>query len=622
MLEMGEAGSKMRAAAFADPAVSDEGVRTLTRHVANVENESQAILEGARGKLKDAEIAKQVRGDNAMSQAEAAGDALYKLRDTVQQMRAEPAEYGFTGGLNQWEKRLNAYEAAQTVRAQALSAGDMSEAEFAAKTFASLDNLKAELGNISKRKRGVAYKHHDIAAIDRLRDTYDDVLKPVLESEELWGQAGRTQATINREWEKLLQNRNRFRQAFTRDTKDVHWEEVREVDPAKIETFLANAGRARNDLDHEMLTSQLSSLAKFSRTARDVYELTPEKRAAVDRIVNAHDLAQKEIRDAVQNAALRNEAKKILETKTGRSLAELARIEAKIRGRTAAPKSPLDGLSITPSVAQQQEARDAQIRAMRQAVDTTNKQIDKSVKGFMRVIAKVPQAVREATVLRADDIAFSPDRKEDDEESSGKRHLKQLSTLINDPETLRLRLAESLGTMQTAAPRVSTEMHLQARNAVAYLAQRIPKNTYYAATPDMADKWEPSASEVRAFNRSLRAIYDPLGTVRDMENGHISKEGINALAAVYPAVHARVVNHLVPELAKAKGIPLQRRLELRDIMGVNIDPLTSPALGATIAQAYGTMAKQAAPAPRPLVSKNYRAQQSTTPLQRALEDLG
>jgi hypothetical protein len=80
------------------------------------------------------------------------------------------------------------------------------------------------------------------------------------------------------------------------------------------------------------------------------------------------------------------------------------------------------------------------------------------------------------------------------------------------------------------------------------------------------------------------------------------------------------VSRLVPKIAEEEGIPLQRRLELADVLGVSLDSLTDPKMTATYQQMYAEAAQQAAPPPRPAVSKHLRAHQAATPLQRIAEE--
>lgn len=620
-------GAQMRAAAFAGEGVSDDAVRTLTRHIDHAEQEALPVLEQARGKLKDAHIDSIVRKDNFVEQAEAAASTMQTLRDAVTEMRADPANYGNPGVLNKLEKRLDAFEQSQRKRVLAAASGEETGASFSGRTFAEMDDLKANLGQLAKPRKGAMLSAQDYATHDRLQEMYQKTLQPMLEDQELWGKAGELQGRINKKWVKYLEANNLFRNKFMSNVGQQNWQEMFRANPAAIETFLKNAGRARNDLDHELLNSHMDALADFANEAGKVYELDGPLAARVKGVAAAQQGAKKEIGQAVRDSALRNEAAKILETRTGRIVGEAAKLEHTVRsafGRRGGAPPEFQASPQFEAEAVTQEARDAQIRAMAQAKAKTQSSITKSVASFVEQLKTVPKAALHSLAPAAHEVSFAPLERGQmsDRKDATKRQVKQLALLTADPETFRQRLAESMGDMQQSAPRIAQEMHFQAWNAINYLYANAPKNPYFAATADLRDKWEPSASETRSFARTVRAVNDPLGTLRDMENGRITAEAVHALATVYPTLHRQLISELVPKMAEARGVPLQRRLEVADILGTPLDTLTNPALGATMSAAYATQAKQPAPPARPRVSKNYRAQQSATPLQRALEDLG
>lgn len=84
----------------------------------------------------------------------------------------------------------------------------------------------------------------------------------------------------------------------------------------------------------------------------------------------------------------------------------------------------------------------------------------------------------------------------------------------------------------------------------------------------------PSRSQLATFNRYLGAVEDPLGVLRNVKNGTISHEEIEALKTVYPKMYADMQSHIMSHLAEQKDpskIPYKNKIALSTFMGM---PLT------------------------------------------------
>jgi hypothetical protein len=592
-------GQALRKAAFADQAVDDQAVRTLTKHIGTAEEEALPLLEQARGKLKDEHIAKIVKTDNLDAQWQAAQETLGTLQQAVEEMKSDPATYGHVAGVNKLERYVDAYakKLDRMVETENPSAG----------LFSELDNLKANLGQLARPRKGVAYSHQDFTTFDTIQNLYKTTLQPTLENQDLWGKAGELQARVNRKWTDLLYNHNLFRSEFMKQVGTKDWQEVFAANPAAVEGFLGSVGRARNDLRHELLSSHLERLSDFAREVRDAYELGGDVAAKVDRIAGAGKGAKEEIESALKTAGIRNEAKKILETRTGRGVVQFLKYEERLRQLGA-----------------ERAAQAEQLAHMERAIKDIERRTDRAVDSWVSRIKDAPKLTVPASVKGMHEIYFAP-REERTKHASGKenaydQHLSEIANLVQNPERLRQRLAGTFGDLNGYAPRVSTELQLATTQALGYLYAQAPKNPYMNATVDIRRSWKPSTTELVRFERTLRAIHDPVGVLEDFAHGHISKEAADALRAVYPSIYAKMVTRLVPKIAETEGIPLQRRLELSDVLGVPLDSLTDPKMTASYQQMYAEAAQAAAPPPRPAVSKHLRAHQAQTPLQRIAQE--
>lgn len=607
MLDLNSAeGAKVRAAAFADQGVDNAAVRNLTSHVQSVEDNSRILLDEARGAAKDAHIAKVIKRSNVDEQEQAAMETLASMQQRIDTLREDP-EYGYKPGVKRLQQQLDI--AAHHVE-NAYKSDNPS-----AKMFAAFDDLKAELGKITEPKRGVSYNTQDQAAFTMMEDMYKAPggLMQFLEDRGLWGKAAEIQERVNRKWVPALEKRRQFRSQFLREFGNKDWQSIYRADPAAISSLLKGAGVADQDLNYELLNQHVDALGDLSREIQDAYQLGGEHATATSNITAATKAAKEQISDAMKTAAIRNEARKILETKGGRAAAQLAKLEVRFRM----------GINPADAAVQNEVARNVQLGNMQRAMRDVYSQVDKGADGLLSKLKEIPKVTTPTAVKAYHEIRWAPRERGDEQANKENPYDKRLSELANlsaNPELLRQRLESSMGDLHGYVPRIATEMHLAATQAVNYVYNLAPKNPYMDATVDMRRLWRPSTIELQSFERTLQAVHDPLGVIRDFQHGHVSPEAADALRTVYPHLYARLVQRLVPKIAEQEGIPLQRRLELADVLGVPIDSLTSDDTMASFQDMYANPPQRPAPPARTSVSKNLRAKQSMTPIQRILEE--
>lgn len=111
-----------------------------------------------------------------------------------------------------------------------------------------------------------------------------------------------------------------------------------------------------------------------------------------------------------------------------------------------------------------------------------------------------------------------------------------------------------------------------------YLASKLPPET----TPGpFGGPYRPSAAELDAFNRAARIAERPTSILDDIAHGTIHPEHVEALSAIYPALHQEMTQQIIEGLANltAQGgtIPFKVRMGLALFLGGNMDPALSSA---------------------------------------------
>lgn len=269
----------------------------------------------------------------------------------------------------------------------------------------------------------------------------------------------------------------------------------------------------------------------------------------------------------------------------------------------------------------QRGAQALQLLHIERTKNAMTQRLQDAAQGIASSLGQAPKAVTPLSVVGMDKLTMLPEQKADDSKAVTHdlhNRITELTNLAGNPQMLQQRLEEAMGDMPQFAPRVTAQMHLTAAEAVKYLADKVPKNPYPDAPLDIRQAWRPPQTQMVAFERTIRAIHDPVGTMEEFRDGHVTKEAADALRAVYPTMYAKLLEHVVPAVVHAPRVPLQRRLQLANMLGAELDVFTSAGFAATMQQVYAQSGHAAAAPARPAVSKNYRAQQSETPMQRAL----
>jgi hypothetical protein len=133
-------------------------------------------------------------------------------------------------------------------------------------------------------------------------------------------------------------------------------------------------------------------------------------------------------------------------------------------------------------------------------------------------------------------------------------------------------------------------------NAARYLDSKAPKNPYEGMPPAVAPQWEPSPAELDRFNRFREAVESPARVLKNMSQGYIAPEQVEALKAVYPAMYADLQQKIGERLMmQKKPLSYQQRLALSAVLGptaLGMSPQQVQVLQQSQALAWGQQAGQ------------------------------
>lgn len=150
--------------------------------------------------------------------------------------------------------------------------------------------------------------------------------------------------------------------------------------------------------------------------------------------------------------------------------------------------------------------------------------------------------------------------------------------LAERPEALLEQVAQRTAGMGRLAPNTAAAVSTKVQAAVAFLSQAAPKPPPMPLdVPALRRTWRPSDVELSKFARKLSAVENPVGVLRRMAAGAVTREEVDAVRAVYPSLYEDMRNTLVAKLSEQKKpLDYRRTVALSHVLGEPLDSTLTP----------------------------------------------
>ena len=145
--------------------------------------------------------------------------------------------------------------------------------------------------------------------------------------------------------------------------------------------------------------------------------------------------------------------------------------------------------------------------------------------------------------------------------------------------------------MRAVAPGTTSEAMASSLGALKYLDSKMPKDPYEGMPESVRPQWQPSPADLDRFNRVKEAVERPAQVLKNMANGYIAPEQVEALKAVYPALYSDLQQKIGERLATwQKPLSYQQKLAFSAILGskaLGMSPQQVQILQQSMASAQG-----------------------------------
>ncbi len=535
-----------------------EGTRALTDALDRALRASEHVTGEITGSLKTSSVERVIGGD-LTQQAETAVSALQRVRSLVASIEADG---GLAGGIYGQGARAGGARLSEAARVAedrifaALRGDALSEAQRGAQLFSAIDDLKRQVG----RARRYARERYAQEAIDGL---YADLRSP-LENAETWGEgAAALQRESNAPWTRYLNWSGDFDRAFLREGESIAGaigDRLAASDSARVDAFLRQLGTAGNESREQVFRDALAGLGELNESALRHFNLSPEASASAAELRTALRRVQDVYERVGDDARVLNQWRAIGGGSGNMGALQIGGLGALALG----PIGGVAGLLASPSSSVRM------LGAIERMVRGTDGRIASSVRSFLtggRETARRGASIAARATRRAASTGVQAYRERiarlDESHDAGRRAAE---------------LAESTGPLGRAAPRIQRAVQDRASQADAYLRGVRPRGMTTRGTLVVRPREHvPSRHEIDRFMRSAQAVDDPQSVIDGLAHGELTREGVDALRAVYPALYQRLVRQVVDDLARGDVDPsYQTRIQLGMLLGVPTDPSLAP----------------------------------------------
>lgn len=191
----------------------------------------------------------------------------------------------------------------------------------------------------------------------------------------------------------------------------------------------------------------------------------------------------------------------------------------------------------------------------------------------------------------------------------------RLSEWVSNPALMQEHVMEITGQVgRHGAPNAATISAQKLFTAVNYLNTHMPKPPRQNSPFAPPVRWKPSSFQLKAFEEKFEAVADPFRVLDHLENGTLTRNHMEAIKTVYPALHGVMQRRVFNAVAEDKLLlNYTDRLKLSLVMDMPLD-LSMQNIGrhqktfAQLAEAQEKSAQGGNFAPKVTISSQYASE--------------
>jgi len=196
-----------------------------------------------------------------------------------------------------------------------------------------------------------------------------------------------------------------------------------------------------------------------------------------------------------------------------------------------------------------------------------SRSLGKNIESYEKLLTSTAKAFFRPVEVAAHTYIALP---KDSDHTVAQSDYKRLISELADREKYAEKFVDDNPDLFEQFPETSRKILNTTLKARDFLLTKIPTNPY-TGNPWKEKTWVPSPLELNRYMRYREAVNNPGTILKQIKDGYVTPEGIEVLDQVYPDTKDALMKKFIEEAEKSKDLPVQKRVELFKIFGIQLD---------------------------------------------------
>lgn len=149
------------------------------------------------------------------------------------------------------------------------------------------------------------------------------------------------------------------------------------------------------------------------------------------------------------------------------------------------------------------------------------------------------------------------------------KNIKTLNKLNNNPNEIINHLTNNTNALAEAAPNITSSIHSTMIRGLDFLNSKMPKPS---SSLPLSSNWEPSNSQKAEFNKYYDAVDNPMNSIKQIKNGTLSNQTMEALYNVHPDLLKQMQSEVIENMSsnKLKSLNYPTKISINKFLGPQV----------------------------------------------------
>ncbi len=242
------------------------------------------------------------------------------------------------------------------------------------------------------------------------------------------------------------------------------------------------------------------------------------------------------------------------------------------------------------------------------------KKVAGSIKSFFdktgRAAVQVARTAPKVALVNSGFSVGEKRKKPENEKEAFKNISKNIIEFRVNPDKLAMKIAAGTMNAGYAAPNASKFAQLVLGKAVSFLYEKMPKDGQAGMHPLDDREFQPSSMDMSKFKRYVQTVENPYSVLEDLQAGTLTKEHVETLQIVYPAIYQQMRNEAMKYVAQKPKLDYSRKVQLGTLLNIPTDPSMQPKAIAALQMNFAPKQEESGGAVNPTVGGTQKINKS------------